>query len=150
MGCHTLQHRSCSSFEIDFFGNGDETIRRDRCIFSVASADARISNTIADLDPANIASHNRYDPGCFLSVYKWERRRIPPFAKINIDEVNARGLNLDDRFIGFWGWNWKFDKGENFRAAGLRDLDSAHEKGVRGVRSQKSVNRQSSAWGKAS
>src|SRR6185503_19293514 len=98
---HALQHRRRCLLEVELVGDLHQTTRRDRSVFGVTSQRACVSDAIAGLKRRHFASDFSYDTGRFLAVNERQWRRVTTFTKVNVDEVDARGFNIDERFVWF-------------------------------------------------
>src|SRR6185437_15180002 len=100
--------------------------RRHRGVFSITSQRARVSNTISRLERRYFVSDFRNDACRFLSIDERQWRWITTFTKVNVDEVDARGFDLNERFVWFWRRNRQVNRGQHLRPAGFRNLYGLH------------------------
>src|SRR5271156_1932044 len=70
-------------------------------IFGVRPESAAPGDAVADLGCFHVSAHRGDYARTFLPNHEWHGRVVAPLADVDIDEVNARGGNLDQRLVTF-------------------------------------------------
>jgi hypothetical protein len=126
MSCHALKHGSGSFSEIELIGDLDETIGGHDGIFGVTAEASSVGDAITCLDRGDPGTDFCQDAGGFLPVDERKLRGIATFAEVDVDEINADRFDLNERFVRAGLGCGKVDQGENFRTAGLLNLNGFH------------------------
>ena len=53
---------------------------------------------------------------------------VQTFAKVNLNEVDADGLNANEHLPGAWLWDFEIDKAKNFGSARGLNLNCFHDR----------------------
>src|SRR5258706_9189203 len=116
---HSLQHCRRRLWEINLVGNRDQAIGWYGCVLGIASQRSGIGDAVSHFHTRYIRPHRRDDACGLLTVNERERRRVTAFAEIDVDKVDARGFDLNDRLVWFGLRDGKIDQLQYFRSAGL-------------------------------
>jgi len=128
VGSHALKHGPCCLLKGDGFGNLNETVGRSDGQLRVRSRDGAPGYTVSRLDRGDaIASRDNGSSG-LLAKGVGEFGRIAAFAKVDIDEVDARGFESNKGFTGTGSRRGEIAESKDFGAAGSEDLDGLHSR----------------------
>src|ERR1700676_1224217 len=94
---HSLQHQRGRVAQRDVLRHFDQARSRDRGVLSATAERHRVGDAIAGLDVRDTLADRFDDPGALAAENEWKLRRlVESGAVIDIDEVDAGSLQLDE------------------------------------------------------
>jgi hypothetical protein len=128
VGGHALEHGSGGLLEGDGFGNLDEAVGGSYGQLRVGSGDGAPGDAVASFDGGDLIADGDDGSGGLLTGDEGQFGGVAAFTEVDVDEVDARGLETDERFSGTWGWGGKIAEGKDFGTAGGQNLNGLHAK----------------------
>ena len=123
---HSLQHGGGGLARGDAVGNCNQASDRRNRELRVSPGNAAPGNAVANFDAANVRPNANDDARRLLAGDERQRRRVAALAQVDVDEVDAAGLDLDERFAGAGRGGGQLAELKHFGPAGLGDLDRSH------------------------
>ena len=97
---HSLQHRSCALLGGDAGRQDDEPRGRSHCEFGVGAGNARIRDPVADLHFRHAVADGGDRAARLEAEGEGKRRLVSAFTEVDIDVVEAGGVDLDQSLPG--------------------------------------------------
>ena len=123
---HPLQHGRSGGREIDVIRQFDQNMSGYGGVFGVGAAAHRVGDTVAGFEAGHFGAHRFDNAGGLVAGGERQIGLVEAHAEVNVDEVDARGRDLNQRLFGSGNRHGDIDKPQFFRSAGLRYLYRLH------------------------
>ena len=123
---HSLQHHGGGVFCIKSLGNLNQTVGRYGGVLGVGALRAGIGHAVAYADVRHVRADGRDYTRAFLPVSEGQLGRIQTAAKVDVDEVDPRRVDLNDRLIRLRARLGNVHVLQDFGATMFEDTNSFH------------------------
>ncbi len=123
---HALQHGGGSCFKIHGVGQRYQAGGGHGRIFRVGAAMHGVGDAVAGFDFGHIRPHGLDHARGLVAGSEWQIGLVKSGAEVNVDEVDARRGNFDERLFGSRRRDGRVDELQFFRATGLRNTNQFH------------------------
>src|ERR1700683_3200504 len=124
---HALQKSSGRVFHAQSVGNLDQLRCGDQRVLGIAAHQAYGCDRVARGEPRDARAEFFHGTRSFTAGGEWERGFIDALAEVDLDEVDARGLDAYEHLTRFGNRNGEISELQYLGPAGRVNLNCFHD-----------------------